>query len=334
MLAADTTAPHALTLATSRGRRLCKTRHADGTATDYDLARVLDLDAAIAPDLDALAALLHHLAERRDTCVLRGAILANNHARGQRRLLHRDPKTGDAPTMGEAARAWLALDLDGLPLPSGADPRDLAGCGAIARAALPTAFHDVACIVWATASHGFKPGARLRLWFLLSRALSGFECKRWLHDAPVDRSVFGAVQPIYTAAPAFIGMSDPLPSRLVTLPGATAVSAPSAAALAPLARPLMPFRATPTPSGAGTARYASTALARAAVAVARASEGARHPTAVAEAWGLARLVARGLLAEADMARALDGALQLAGKPAGEGAAIAAWAVSHRTGGAA
>ena len=219
MRAADPLDPHALTLATARGRCLCKTRHADGRVTDYDAARTLDLDTTSAPDLGTLAALLGELGTRPDACILRGAILDAGRTRGVRRLLHADSNAGDAPTLRETPRAWLALDLDSLPLPDHADPRDLAACGAIARASLPGAFHEAACIVAATASHTFKPGARLRLWFMLSRALGGAECKRWLARAPVDRSVFGAVQPIYTAAPLFIGMVDPLPRRLVVLRG-------------------------------------------------------------------------------------------------------------------
>ena len=69
MPAAD---PRAFTLATGRGRRLCKTRHADGWADDYSAARIFDLAAMQAHDLAALAVLLCDLAGRRDTCVLRG----------------------------------------------------------------------------------------------------------------------------------------------------------------------------------------------------------------------------------------------------------------------
>jgi hypothetical protein len=332
MPGADPFDPHSLTLARARGRRLCKTRRADGRVEDYDLARMVDLAAVTAPDRDALARLLRGLAGRRDVCVLRGAIRDMERMRGVRRLLHPDRKTGDAPTLAEAPRAWLALDMDGLPLPQGTDPRDLAGCGTLARAALPPAFHGAACIVAATAGHGFKDGARLRLWFFLARPLSGVECKAWLRDAPVDRSVFGAAQPIYTAAPLFIGMGDPLPVRLVALDGDPRVTPPSPAELAPPRVP-RPSGAIPAPNAAG-GRYASAALARAASAVARAPDGARHPTAVAEAWGLARLVAQGLLSAAEVTRTLDGALRLAGKPEGEGARIAAWAIAQRAGGAA
>lgn len=274
MRAADPLDPHALTIATARGRRLCKTRHADGRVIGYDAARTLDLTTTSAPDLGTLAALLGELATRRNACILRGAIFDACRTRGVRRLLHTDVETGDTPTLRETPRAWLALDLDSLPLPDHADPRDLAACSAIARASLPGAFHEAACIVAATASHTLKPGARLRLWFMLSRAVGGAECKRWLATAPVDRSVFGAAQPIYTAAPVFIGMADPLPRRLVVLLGAERVTAPSVAALAPPPRPRPP--STPrTPSRPGDAPTAR--LTALLYAVRCAGEGERHP---------------------------------------------------------
>ena len=257
MLDADPHDPHSITLATARGRRLCKTRHAGGTVDDYDAARTFDLATIQAPNLATLAGLLHGLAGRRDTCVLRGAIREETRARGVRRLLYPDPDTGDAPTLAEAPRAWLALDLDGLPLPAGADSHDLHLCGDLARAALPVAFHAAACIVAATAGHGFKDGARLRLWFLLGRALSGAECKRWLRDAPVDLSVFGAAQPIYTAAPLFRGMADPLPVRLVMLDGAARVLPPSPAALAPPPRRPARMVNAVAQNAPGAGRYAA-----------------------------------------------------------------------------
>jgi hypothetical protein len=323
--------PHALTLARAPGQRLCKTRCADGRVEDYARAFRFDLDAVVAPDLAGLAGLLRDLATRRDTCVLRGAIADPARVRGGRRLLHPDPKTGEAATLVETPRAWLPLDMDGLPLPAGTDPRDLIACGEAARAALPGAFHRAAMIVQATASHGFKPGARLRLWCLLSRPMSGAECRRWLRDAPVDRSVLGAAQVIYTAAPVFIGMADPLPRRLAILAGAEPVVAvPDPAALAP--PPTRPAAAEPI-QAAAAGRYAMAALTRAAARIATTPEGGRHDAALREAWGLARLVRAGVLSEAELARTIAGALRQAGKAAEEGEAIAAWAIAHRQDGA-
>jgi hypothetical protein len=322
--------PHTLTLARARGRRLCKTRHADGTMQDYDAAKLLDLHAAPVPDLETLAALLQELLARPDTCALRGAILDPARTIAVRRLLHRCPKTGDLPTLADVPRPWIALDFDGLPLPVDLDPHDLAGCGDVARRAMPPPFHRAACVVTATAGHGFKPGARVRLWSMLSRPMAGSELKRWLAAAPIDRSVFCASQPIFTSAPRFVGTTDPLPCRLAVLPGAPVLEVPSAEALAPQSRPLSP-RASPL-SRRGGEGYARAALVRATVAVAGAAVNNRHPTAVAEAWGLARLVAAGLLSPGEVTRALDGALRMAGKPAGEGAAVAAWAINQHAGG--
>jgi hypothetical protein len=215
--------PHALTLATARGRRLCKLRHADGTVEDYDRAKRLDLRTVTAHDLDALHRLLLDLLHRPDTCALRGAIANPARVQAVRRLLHRDPETGDDATLLDVPRAWLALDLDGLPLPAEIHPHDLAGCGRVARLALPPAFHTAACIIGATAGHSFKPGGRLRVWAMLTRPVTGAELKRWLRAAPVDHALFGAAQCIYSAAPVFEGMVDPLPARLARLGGAERV---------------------------------------------------------------------------------------------------------------
>jgi hypothetical protein len=147
----------------------------------------------------------------------------------------------------------------------------------------------------------------------------------------VDRSVFGAAQPIYTAAPRFIWMADPLPCRLAILPGVPKVMPSPAEALAPPPRPTSPSAVLPVARRSDS--YARAALVWATAAVASAAVSNRHPTAVAEAWRLARLVAAGLLTPGEVARALDGALRMAGKPAGEGAAIAAWVIGRRAGSA-
>lgn len=326
----DRLAPFAMTLARARGRRLCKTRHADGTTQDYDRARLLDLRTVEAPHLDALHRLLLDLLDRPDTCALRGAIADPSRVARVRRLLHPDPESGEAPTLLDVPRAWLALDLDGLPLPDDVDQRDLEACGRVARRALPDAFHTAACIIGATAGHGFKPGARLRLWCMLDRAVTGAELKRWLRDAPVDHALFGAAQPVYVAAPVFVGMRDPLPTRLVRLDGAERVFAPSAAELAPPPRRPLP----PLPAPAHARGYGATALARAAMRIAAAPINSRHVTAKCEAWSLGRLVAAGQLSEDDVRRVVDIALHRAGKPLGEGDAVASWALSRRRGGAA
>jgi len=318
-----------LTVLCSRGPRLAKLIRADGDVENYDRARTYNMHALHFDGLESLRGEVGALAHRPKHCVVRGAILDPAYTVGVRRLVHPDKKTGELPTLTDAPRRWVALDCDGIPAPEGMDRRDLEACGLLARLTMPEAFHGAACIVQATAGHAIKPGLRLRLWFLLERALTGAECQRWLRGVPgVDPSTLRAAQVIYTAAPLFIDMADPMPSRLAMLPGAEAVTCPTEAELEPppRAQASQPRIATE----ANGDRYVRAALMRACTRIATAPVDSRHPTAVSEAWSLARLVVAGLMTADEMIRAVDGALQQAGKPAGEGAAIAAWAVSHRT----
>jgi hypothetical protein len=321
--------PCALTIARSRHRRLAKLIRPDGI-TGYDSVLTIDLHPRPVADLAALYGLLKQLSPRSDCCILRGAPLDPARVRGVRRLLHPDPKTGEVPSLREVPRRWIALDLDGLPMPAGTDPRDLAACAHAVLPLLPVAFRDASLIVQATATHGIKPGARLRLWAWLSRPLSGAECKRWLRPAPVDPVVFRTVQPIYVAAPIFYaGAVDPLPQRLLLLPGqCETVEAPDAMALAPPPpRPATQPRPLPDRSRAG--RYALAALSRAAAAITR-GDGGRHMVAMREALSLARLVRGGLLSEAEVTRAIDGALRVPERNTAisEAADVVAWAMQH------
>jgi len=227
----------------------------------------------------------------------------------------------------EAPRRWLALDVDGLPLPLGGDVRDVAGCGAYARLCLPSAFHRARCIAAASGSHGIKAGMRLRLWFWLDRPLTGPECRRWLRGAPVDPALFSPAQLTYTAAPVFDGGApDPLPCRLAMLPGAREnVAPPSAGALVP-PRP----RPLPAAHRADAGPFALAALAGAASRVSHAPERNRHPTLLTEARRLARLVDADLLAAADVRRTLKDAAEHCGLPDGEAGAVIDWALLHPT----
>ena len=198
-------------------------------------------------------------------------------------------------------------------MPAGVLATDLAGCGAAALAALPKAFHDCACIIQASASHGRSPGLRLRVWVWLSRPTWGHELKRWLADAPCDRSVFGAVQPVYTAAPALApGVADPMPVRLHVLPGRPVVAVPPPEALAPPPVAL-PQRSAVVISEAANTAYVRAALVRGAHRISTTPPGGRHPTIVGETCRLARFVADGHLTADAIARVVREAAKQAGK---------------------
>jgi hypothetical protein len=316
-----------LTILHARGRRLAKMIRRDGTIDGYDSARHFDLVERPVAALQAVAAILQQLEPRTDCAVVRGAIADPARTDGVRRLVHADPATGDQPTLRERPRLYLALDLDGVPLPAGLDRRDLAACADEVVKLLPPAFHGAQHIVAATGSHLLKPGARLRLWFWLSRPVGQAELAAWLRDAPVDAALFRPAQLIYTAAPLFpAGAADPMPCRTMLLPGAPVVDVPSPAALAP---PPRPASAPPPSHAAGGSRYASAALARGAARVASAAVDSRHATAVAEARSLARLVNAGLLTGGEVTNAIGWAIQQAGKSRAEGEAIVAWAIAQR-----
>lgn len=316
-------APCSLTLLHAPGRRLAKRVRLDGSVDAYQGAKLFDLTPCPLSGLDELAEALAWLASRPAYAVVRGAVADQAQTVRVRRLVHPCPDTGELPTLREEPRRWLALDVDGLPLPDGGSARDLAGCGAHARRCLPAAFHGVRCIVAASGSHGIKPGMRLRLWFWLQRALSGPECRRWLHGAPVDPALFSAAQLTYTAAPLFDpGIPDPLPCRLVWLPGDEAVTPPS------LAIPTPRARWVPSRNHAEAGPYALAALAGAASRLASVGEGNRHPTLLTEARNLARLVDAGLLAAGDVRRTLARAAERCDLPEKEADAVIGWALAH------
>jgi len=244
-----------------------------------------------------------------------------------RRLAHTDPKTGDTATLLDVPRCWLALDMEGVDRPADVPSTDLARCAREAIARLPEAFHGVACIAQATASHGIKPGCRVRLWYWLGRPATGRELARWLRHTPADPSVFRAAQPIYTAAPVFAsGASDHMPERMVVLSGTKVAPLPPPQSAESSKR--AHSRPLPASGDTGAARYAFAALTNAAVRIRQAGVGQRHPTILHEARGLARFVAAGLLTESTIVEVLQGSGQETGKPEEEIDAIIAWAMAH------
>jgi hypothetical protein len=215
-----------VTIIRSRHLPLAKRIYGDGRLEQYANGRTFDLFEHIVPDLDTLHELLVRLQSRTDCAVVFGGILDSSRVHRVRRLAYPDPETGDEPTLRPIRHRWCALDLDKVPrLETPAD--DLLACAVLAIRRLPVAFHGVRCIVQATASHGIKPGCRLRIWYWLNRPTTGDELAYWLKDAPLDPCTFRTAQPIYTASPILIDRSDHLPTRIVAVPGVATVQVPS-----------------------------------------------------------------------------------------------------------
>jgi hypothetical protein len=125
-------ASDSITILQARGRRLAKLIRGDGRIEDYDAARRFDLMTAPIAGLDELERVLRSLIFRPDCCIVRGAIADACGTQGVRRLLHPDPQTGDAPTLCDVPRRWLALDIDSIPRPAAVSAADLLACATAA----------------------------------------------------------------------------------------------------------------------------------------------------------------------------------------------------------
>jgi hypothetical protein len=313
-------APGALTWLTTFGPLATKVleQGPDGwlrVAEGYNLAEHFRVTTALVHGLTELLSRLDQLATGPRRFVVRGELLPDADPQRCKRLLHpkRDEDGTISPaTFRPAARRWLALDFDSLEPPEPlAGPRWLEQpclTAAFLASLLPGEFRGVSCVLQATASAGVKPGIRARLWYWLDRPVSDAEAARWLANAPVDRSLFRTVQPIYTASPVFRGCRDPLPRRLWLVPGERgAVHVPELPA--PLPRPAMVIgRPAPREGSA----YASVALARECDAVAAAKAGGRHAGLNRAAFSLARFIVSRELGAAEVVSGLLWAARRAG----------------------
>ena len=230
-----------ITLLRSHGPRLAKLIRIDGSIECYDRARTFDIAETVVRDLDHVARILRRLAGRSDLCIVRGRPIRPESCRNVRRLVHADFAAGDSPTIEDAVRRWVALDIDSVAKPDDVPAADLLACARIVVPLLPEQFRTASAIVQATSGHGLKPGIRLRLWFWSDRPLSSAELTYWFRKFPVDAALFRPGQVIFTATPIFArGRVDHLPSRLAILPGEPLVVAPEPQALRPPPRPPAP----------------------------------------------------------------------------------------------
>jgi hypothetical protein len=300
------------------GAHLTKRIERDRRITAATPGRLFDLAAGEVGDLIDLYVLLHRLALRPDLAIVRGAPADRDHCHGVRRLARDDPATGDRATLVDVPRAWIALDLDGLDWPADLGcPTDPERLALIAGKDLPDEFRFASTVVQFTASHLVKPGIRARLWYALDRAITGPECRAWLHGYPVDPSCFTANQLIWTAEPEFAGeRGDPVPDRLGYVRGMRELVEVPAIRLERSGSPVIA-----TGKQRAGCRGGFPALLRAATRLKAASVGERHATLVREALRLRRQGVPPESIEALLQRAAAGM----GKPANEISSVIAWA---------
>jgi hypothetical protein len=299
----------AIVILHARGRRLAKLIDTDGSIVGYDEARTFDATEVVVHGLDHLAAILLSLLPCWDRCAVRGSLIHSSPAIGIRRLFH--PKPDDPPTFYEVPRRYVAIDFDGdeIERPRGIPATDIAACARIAISHLPSEFHGRACIAVATGSHGIRPGIRLRLWYWLHGGATRKLLQPWFFGVQgVDLATFRPVQPCYTARPVLAdGVTDPVPERLVVLPGeplvpirpmplppppmpVESVDRGTMAGRVGQAGRLPPVSDSPPPStGRRSDAYRDAALAGIEAELLRASEGQRHHELIAAATRLFEL---------------------------------------------
>jgi hypothetical protein len=174
-------------------------------------------------NLAELVSVLDHA--RRDPCafLVRGALtstvaatIAADPTTRIRRRKH--ARQGVDPSLVEADRRWIMVDIDGWPLPAWADLADDPET-VIEHAVhelLPESFHDTTCWWQLSSSAGFSTGLlKVHLFYWLTEPASNEHIKAVLKQcAPgVDRAPFSAAQPHFIADPIIEGGHDPLPRR-------------------------------------------------------------------------------------------------------------------------
>jgi putative DNA primase/helicase len=213
-----------VTILTAKGYRLTKQIWVSADqkgwwSEDYDRPTHFDFARKAVKGLDDIKRVLDEIGQ--DSCPILGRLKDGVDPKGTlRRLLDRkcDDGTLEPATIEDTPHFWLPIDVDSL------EARDDRGkfwsLGNPERAVhcvlqrLPSEFQAADC-VWQFTSHaGFKPGIRMRLYFWLTRPLTGAEMEIWLGECDiVDPSIFMPAQPIYAAPPVIEGLRDPVPQR-------------------------------------------------------------------------------------------------------------------------
>jgi hypothetical protein len=187
------------------------------------MPRFFKASQRVVSGLDGLAETLTELADDPTSFVIRGEPMPwVNLGVPVRRLKYRDgqcPATFRSATKG---RQWVCFDFDKVPYPKG----DVIDPVHVPQSAfqfldymLPEELHDIS--FWAQWSSGAGVNGwealSAHLWFWLDEPVTDDELHDWAVEhpnAPIDRRLFNAVQPHFTASPIIgSGVLDPCPVR-------------------------------------------------------------------------------------------------------------------------
>ena len=215
-----------LTVLTTKGplatKRITVVQGGDPKIENYGKAQRFSIAELPVSSFDEMADALEALQPRSRSLLVRGKPVDGVDRQDAPRRYK--PRPNKPATLLPQPRFWLPLDMDSVPCPADIDPVwDVDAIVEHVVELLPEEFHGVS-VFWAfTSGHTFKPGIRIRLFYWLDRPLADEEMKIWLApliaEKVIDGSLFHPIQAIYTAAPIFVGMHDPLPRRFGTWTG-------------------------------------------------------------------------------------------------------------------
>lgn len=216
-----------VTVLTHSSLPLAKRWQPDGTVTPYGEGKHFKTQERPLDNIADLSALLSKLEKAPRSCVIRGKY------RGEAFSKATEPEHKPGLALrrlgvhDDAPHHWLLIDVDNF-VPIGADPV-LEPIAAIAEyiGTLPEAFRS-ASYHWQLSNSAGLPKNRgklkAHLWFWSETPYTSGRLKAWAeaYEIEIDKSLFSAVQPHYTAAPIFAtGVVDPVPARSGFVAGAT-----------------------------------------------------------------------------------------------------------------
>ena len=193
---------------TADGKLLTKRNYLNHQVS-YDRAFKYNLFEVPIGSLDELYMLCVRMLEKPRCCFVRARIKDMNNRFNVRRL-YKDPE--DSTLILEPCN-WFALDID---WPDQASDGNLISDSQTVILSLPECFRGVEYFVVASASYGYKPGIRMRMFFWSRVGVNNTDLKRLLHgyERIADPAIFNPIQPIYTAKPIYSESDDPIEKRI------------------------------------------------------------------------------------------------------------------------
>lgn len=171
---------------------------------------------------------LRKLLDRENAFVVLGEPV--DWPRGEVRRRLSEDNEGDAKTLRDVPRSWMPVDVDHLNFEpwSSLDDGETFAIETLEMLGL----RGTRCLWQLTGSHAVEGRYRIRLWLSLSKPVTCAAMKayarRWRdltveedgkQRACVDTSILRPAQPIYTGTPCFVGMDDPVETRVGIVEG-------------------------------------------------------------------------------------------------------------------